>query len=242
MPRTVDDDKPGTRGATVAWHPVQKKYYAAFAGNAEFPLGVFDAAGKRLSGEDLSCMVDVRGLWYNADLKKICGNGYEENGWFDYILNSKGIPEDVEIYLEGMNQPNEQSVGAYNPVSDMVYFPDNQFIHVYNADGLEETDSLFRIYTGISKKEDIEAGDNGKWLSSSYNNTTVIYTGLPKAEFGILNTLSKRVELYNRKTGLLTQILQLPDDIVLYSMFNFSYCNGTYWFFNQETRTWTGYK
>jgi hypothetical protein len=26
MPKTADDDMPGTRGASVAWHPVQKKY------------------------------------------------------------------------------------------------------------------------------------------------------------------------------------------------------------------------
>lgn len=242
MPKTVDDDMPGTRGACVAWHPVQKKYYAAFAGNAGYPLAVFDVTGKRLSDEELSCRVDTRGLWYNATLKKICGNGYNEYGWFDYRTNPKGIPEVVEIYIQGMNQPDVQCVGAYNPKSDMVYFLYNQFIHVYNPDGMEEEDSLIRIYSGISKKDDIDEEDEGDWLSDSYNNTTIIYTGIPKAEFGLLNTLSKQVELYNRKTGLLTQRLQLPDDADLYTTFNFSYCNGTYWFFNQETRAWTGYK
>ena len=48
MPRTVDDDMPGTRGACVAWHPVQKKYYAAMAGNIGYPMGVFDGSGKRI--------------------------------------------------------------------------------------------------------------------------------------------------------------------------------------------------
>ena len=28
MPKTVDDEMPGKRGACVAWHPVQKKYDA----------------------------------------------------------------------------------------------------------------------------------------------------------------------------------------------------------------------
>ncbi len=46
MPRTIDDEMPGTRGACVAWHPVQKKYYASMAGNIGYPMGVFDATGK----------------------------------------------------------------------------------------------------------------------------------------------------------------------------------------------------
>ena len=92
-----EDSLPGTRGAAVIWHPVQKKYYAAFAGNETFPLAVFDVAGKRLSGEDLTCLIDIRGLWYNPKLKKICGNGYSEIGWFSYKLDAKGIPTESEI-------------------------------------------------------------------------------------------------------------------------------------------------
>jgi hypothetical protein len=41
MPKTLDDSMPGTRGAAVVWHPVQKKYYAAFAGNQGYPIGCF---------------------------------------------------------------------------------------------------------------------------------------------------------------------------------------------------------
>mgnify|MGYP006388747501 CR=1 FL=1 len=53
MPRTVDDEMPGTRGASVTWHPVQKKYYTAMAGNGAYPMAVFDAKGKRLSDPTL---------------------------------------------------------------------------------------------------------------------------------------------------------------------------------------------
>ena len=60
MPKTVDDSMPGTRGASVVWHPVQKKYYAVFAGNAQFPMAVFDAAGKRISEDDLLAMKDTK--------------------------------------------------------------------------------------------------------------------------------------------------------------------------------------
>ena len=32
----------GSNGASVAWNPVSKKYYAAMAGNRDFPLEIFD--------------------------------------------------------------------------------------------------------------------------------------------------------------------------------------------------------
>src|SRR5258705_5019326 len=37
---TGEDSIPGTRGGAVVWHPVQKKYYAAFVGNERYPLAV----------------------------------------------------------------------------------------------------------------------------------------------------------------------------------------------------------
>src|SRR5262245_58419425 len=66
MARTADDDMPGTRGASIAWHPLQKKYYAAMAGNIAYPLCIFDVKGQRISPDSQSCNMDVRGLWYNA--------------------------------------------------------------------------------------------------------------------------------------------------------------------------------
>ena len=32
MPKTAEDDMPGKRGASVAWHPVQKKIFCSFRG------------------------------------------------------------------------------------------------------------------------------------------------------------------------------------------------------------------
>ena len=239
---TGEDSLPGKRGGAVIWHPLQKKYYAAFAGNETFPLAVFDVTGKLLSGEDQTCMVDTRGLWYNPKLKKICGNGYADIGWFSHTLDLKGIPVTSEIYVAGMNQPGEQSIGVFHAKTNLVYFLYGQNIFVYNADAMQEEDSTLRLYPGISKKEDIDEDDNGEFLSEDYNSNVLIYTGISKAEFGLLNVMEKQVELYNKKTGLLTQKLRLPDDVETYTAFNFSYTNGTYWAFNMDTRIWTGYK
>ena len=237
-----EDSLPGKRGGAVIWHPLQKKYYAVFAGNQTYPLAVFDFAGKRLSGEDQTCMVDTRGLWYNPKLKKICGNSYSDIGWFTYTLDTKGIPYEAEVYAAGMNQPDAQSIGAYNSKSDMVCFLTGENIYMYTADAMQEEDSTIRLYPGISKKDDIDEDDDGEVLIEDYSYNVLIYTGISKAEFGLLNVYEKQVELYNRKTGLLTQKLKLPADLVTWPSFNFSYANGIYWAFNKDTRIWTGYK
>src|SRR5688572_23830945 len=111
------DDMPGTRGASVAWHPVFKKYYASMAGNAQYPLCIFDAAGKRISPDSLNAEADVRGLWYNADKKNIQGNAYDENGWFSYDHDAKGMIREVQFLTEEMTQPNAQCVGAANSLT-----------------------------------------------------------------------------------------------------------------------------
>ncbi len=75
-----------------------------------------------------------------------------------------------------------------------------------------------------------------------YNNSHLIYTGIAGAEFGVLNYLEKQVELYNAKTGKLSKILKLPEDMQVYGSLNFAYTNGIYWFFDKDERTWLGYK
>jgi hypothetical protein len=185
---------------------------------------------------------DTRGLWYNPKLKKICGNGYSDIGWFSYTLDAKGIPTESNIDFAGMNQPGEQSIGVFNSKSNLVCFLYGQHIYTYNADAMQEDDSTIRLYPGISKKENIDENDDGETLSDTYSSNVLIYTGIPKAEFGLLNVTETQVELYNKKTGLLTQILKLPSEVVTYQAFNFSYTNGTCWAFNMDTRTWTGYK
>jgi len=49
----------GANGAAVAWHPIQKKYYTAMAGNSEFPMVVFDAKGKKVFEDGITTQYDV---------------------------------------------------------------------------------------------------------------------------------------------------------------------------------------
>ena len=240
MPKTVDDEMPVTSGASVIWHPVQKKYYAVFAGNQEFPLAVFDVKGKRLSEDGLIAMMDTRGLWYNPATKLITGNGYSDNGWFTYKLDPKGIPADIDLLFEGMNQPGEQCVGTYNPAAKRVLFLNNGTVYMYNDKG-EAEDSIM-ISWGVKKKADAQAGGYDEEAFLDYNYTSVIYTGIKGQELGFLNTVKKQVELYNIQDGYLAKIVPLPGEAIAETAFNFAYANGIYWFFNMNERKWVGCK
>jgi hypothetical protein len=114
----------GTRGAYVAYNPVLKLYYAAFAGNASYPMAVFNAKGKLLSEPDRATNADLRGLWYNPLTKSLQGNCYNEGGWVNYKLDKAGMPDYPSSLLdtEGMYQPDEQSVGVFDPKLKTVYF------------------------------------------------------------------------------------------------------------------------
>jgi hypothetical protein len=241
MPKTVEDDMPGTRGASVIWHPVQKKYYASFAGNTAYPMGVFDATGKRLSGDDQTTMIDTRGLWYNAAAKTVSGNGYSETGWFNYTLDNAGLPTDLNVIKEGMNQPDAQSVGVYNTTNKRVMFLKGGRIFSYNNDG-EAQDSSIVIHWGRKKIDGAGDDEDPAYTPEDYNYTTLIYTGVKGQELGFLNITNKYVELYDISSGFLTKILTLPETATAEAAFNFAFANGMYWLFNIEKRTWMAYK
>jgi hypothetical protein len=231
----------GSNGAAVAWHPIQKKYYAAMAGNISYPLGVYDIKGKRLSPDDQSTQFDIRGLWYNPATKTLQANGYDDNGWIEYILDKKGFPETVTDLIDGNNQPTEQSVGALNPLKkDIYFFNEDGNISVYGSIDAAVKDEI-KLTLGVTAGDDDGLRDNLDVIDN-YNASTLIYTGIKGAEIGLLNYEENQIELYNIATSYLTRTLTLPTGAAAYDNLNFSYANGLFWLFNKETRVWTGYK
>jgi hypothetical protein len=229
----------GSNGASVVWHPVLKKYYAAFAGNDSYPLAVFGATGKRLSDDELETMFDMRGMWYNTVSKKIEANGYFEGGWISYKLDANGIPLDIEQLKEGMLQPDEQSVGVFDGAKKRICFLSKGNIISYSLKGVEAYDVIV-----LKRKEPkITEGEleDKEEVAEGYNTTSLCYTGIANAEFAILNYNDMQIELYNRK-GILTKAFKVPEDVRLYDSFNFSFANGIWWFFDKEARQWVGCK
>jgi hypothetical protein len=234
----------GANGASVAWHPVLKRYYAAMAGNVSYCLGIFDGTGKLLSKPELNTKFDVRGLWYNPDTKTLQMNGYDDFGWGEYKLNSKGIPDTVKILHEGSNQPDVQSVGAFHPQKRMVYFFNAEGnLDVYDLKEGKYQDNI-ELTLGRAKEDGDEtdaSSEDNEDVIEDYN-TSAVFTGMAGAEIALLNHIENEIELYNLKDGHLVRKLALPDDAPVNSFLNFSYCNGQWWLFDKEARIWKGYK
>ena len=244
MPKTADDELCGTRGASVCWNPVTKKYYAAFCGNSGFPLAVFTATGTRISDDNLTTMEDLRGIWYNPGAKVLMANGYNDIGWLSYDLDNSGIPAKINYKFTGMYQPNAQSVGAYDALLKYVFFLDKSRVMLYEnfSDLFARVDDSIQIHWGRKKSQGPGENENALEENEDYNRTNVVATGKKHAAFGLLNTLEKQIELYDSKEGYLQQTLKLPEGAPVEGSFNFAFSNGIYWLFDIKNRKWIGYK
>ncbi|MBL7702017.1 MAG: hypothetical protein JNM14_07180 [Ferruginibacter sp.] len=235
----------GSNAAAVVWHPVTQKYYTTIVGNAIYAMGIFDARGKVVE-QNIEAEHDYRGMWYNPLKKRIEFNCYDSGGIGHLVLDKKGKITAKLIDLPGMNQPGDQSVGVYCAAGNKILYMNPQTHDVDQYDAVTGTSlgNFGTIYPGCKTKKEADEMDvdaeSAAWDSRNY--TSVQYTGVPKAELAILNVDDKQVELYDRKTGLLTKKLKIPEDVNLYPSFNFSYSNGIYWFFNKEDRKWVGCK
>jgi hypothetical protein len=61
-------------------------------------------------------------------------------------------------------------------------------------------------------------------------------------EFAVLDFNSKRVYLFDRKSGRVTGTVYLPSTAVVNDYFRVSYANDHVWLFDTEERSWTCYK
>jgi hypothetical protein len=234
----------GSNGAGVVWHPGQKKYYAAFAGNISYPLAVFDATGKRLSDDDLTAGFDARGMWYDAAKKTVCGNAYSDGGLYKLALNTNGIPYSSDNFVKEALQPDENAVGFIVPPLEAVCFLTGQELLIYKVDEAK-TEETIRLYVGKKDKSEVKEEGNEfdlYTMPDNYNAVSAVFTEKTKAEFGLLNFTEKQIELYDAQSGLMTQILKLPNEVPVPERFNFAFANGIYWLFDKENRKWVGYK
>lgn len=234
----------GNSGASVIWNPIQKKYYAAYAGNSDFTMGVFDASGKSLK-DNIKTDFDLRGIWYNSITKRIEFNCYDNAGIGHFDTDASGLVLKKVIDLEGMNQPDAQSVGVYVSNNTIAYLTPTFYIEKYNAKTGLSSGSQIKIHVGCKTNEEVikmesENMESTRWKSR--NTSVALYTGIERAEWAILNVDDRIIELYDEKTGLLSKTYKnIPQDIPLYRIFNFSYANGIWWFFHKNEKKWVGW-
>jgi len=218
----------GTNGAAVVWHPVLKRYYAAFAGNATFPFAVFDSKGVIKSQPELSCGDDLRGMWYNPATKGLEANLYGGEEVISIPLDKDGFPlEAHENLTTWQDQYNEQGVASFDPTSKKLLYLDEDHINV------------------IDPEDDYLMGDEIKLptdlLTKSLHSTMVV-TGGAKPQYAFLDYDEKKIYLVNRTTLKVEGTLALPKETIVKNFLNFSYANGIYWIFDIENRKWVGYK
>jgi hypothetical protein len=132
-------------------------------------------------------------------------------------------------------------VGSFNLRTKKIYFfNDEGSLEIYGyPDGAYE--DLFDLRLSLTKKGD-DGSVHNEDVIDNYNYTTVVYTGIKNAEFGLLNHAGKQIELYNEADGYMTQKLELPGDAPIQKLLNFAYANGIYWLFDKSERKWVGYK
>ncbi|MDX1905788.1 MAG: hypothetical protein SF053_02050 [Bacteroidia bacterium] len=220
----VMEGEGGANGAAVVWHPTYKIYYAGFAGNVAFPLEGFDAKGRHLFTVETG--FDLRGLWYNPGTDRLEGNGYNDAGWYYYKLARSGEPTRTQVFVNGMAQPDAQSVGSFDPEERLVYFLSGREVYA-----LEVSSG-----TVVSSLELKVSSD------TPYNWTTVQYTGIAGRELLLLDYESGKALFFDKETGRLTGKANLPADMPLYEAFNFSWANGFLWLFDKDTRIWSAFK
>ncbi len=235
---TLKIDRPGgTDGAAVAWHPLEKKYYAAQAG-ADAPMMIFDEKGKKITATDLKAGVDVRGLWYNPKSRTLQASTASNNGWYEYAVNERGVPENRRRITIETGIHGAQAVGAYDYRSDAVWFYDNTtaMAESRGLNGLASVEKT-KLKLGSTSKDAVTDEEIAQ-QKASYNENAIVYTG----EIGLLNVAKKQVELYDPGPGVMTRALKLPESAPVSKSLNFSYSNGIYWLFNKGTREWCGYR
>lgn len=175
---------------------------------------------------------------------------YGRAGWVNWNLNEKGIPQQVDYILNEMIQPDDESVGFYDEISDIVYFLYGSAIYYFDATTDAGNNNEINLYIGYTPKEIsedksiIQHFNNGDIQQGVYNSTNaVLVFANEKATFGMLNIEKKQIELYSKKTGMLETVFRLPSEISgLPEKNNFGYCNGRYWIYSSEINSWMAFE
>jgi hypothetical protein len=235
----------GESGGTVAVNLKNRNLYATVVGNKTYSMAFFNAVGEMTSPPDLALLADIRGLWYNPALKTFQGNLFGNGGWITYVMDEAGIPYDVKTTFTGQLQPGVNSVSAFNQRENVIHFLKGNTVVTYDiATGKLIPEKTYTLKIGYTKKSPAPADYKADTLKThpNYNSTTVIFTGINNAEFGVLNYVSKEIELYSKTDGLMYQRLRLATDVGTKDKFNFAFANNTYFIFDRNKRTWVGYR
>lgn len=225
MPVTLAFPMDVSNCGSVAYNPTTHLYYTSRIGNATYPLLTFAVDGTLLDSDTTG--QDTRGIWWNPNTNQLERNNVSAVGWAKIDLDANNYAENTfSVIFSGMLQPNVQSVGAYDPVNNQVIFYNSGSISKYNRNTgtlISTTPITGMVIAGISLY-------------------TVVYTGAPGMEYGILDNTNQKIILLNAATCAYAGESQLPAGTVTASQYQFSYSNNLVWLFNTTTNIWHSFK
>lgn len=214
----------GYNGLSVTYNPHMDLYYCVFAGNADFPLEVFNSSGKMVMSTNAK--VDMRGLWYNPKTKTLEGTKYG-GGAFLMNLDNNGYPISLNYPKNGnqFSTDDIQSVTVSNGKNE-IYAYNNKSITVYNK-------------SNYKKKKQIML----KNLPTSWeyiNPTSMIYLGVKNVEFGLYDAYGLKLQLFDLKGNFKTSV-NIPDNAPYSEIFRFAFANNKLFLFDADSREWYAY-
>ena len=216
---------PVVANASVVWHPVNQRYYSVRMGAAGFPLHTWLPTGG-LSTFQSTTGIDTRGMWYNPNTGLTERNCFNALGWatvgIDGALNADNT---FTTLFPGMLQPNSQSAGVYDRVTNRVVFFNTNTVYFY-----DRTTGLLVQTLPLT----------GAVLTNT-TAYTLGWTGQAGYEILLIDRMAKQVLLFNAATGAFTGMSQLPATAVTNAQFNFSYTNNRLWLFSSALRKWNAY-
>jgi phage baseplate assembly protein gpV len=209
----------------MAFNPNVNLYYAVNAGDSEYPSNTFNLQGALLDSTPQG--FDYRGAWWNPLTSQFEGNGFSNLGIFVQTLAAgTGYPTGMGSIPLASAQPNNQSVGDLDDdLNEIIYYDDGYIFRYTRA-----TNQL------ISQSLIVDLPVN----TTSINNNTVVYTGIPGAEIGLYDYVNQRVLLVNKLNATYSGACQLPASAPQRSSFGASFANDLFWLFDQGT--WFSYE
>jgi hypothetical protein len=222
---TFESDE-GTNASAVAYIPGKDLYITCIAGNADYPLEVFDRSGKTI--ESMSAGLDLRGLWYNPATKNLEANVAGEGGWYTIALGDNGVPTgDWTCIRKGLIQPDFQSVLAYVPSIKKLVTTHNGFFSYWGRKNFKQK---VRYQHGTPGDTD--------WY---FNPHTAGYTGNDDYPIAVLELNAGQILYFDLK-GLYLGATTIDGGLPEMDGFRFAFANRHAFIYDEVTRTWSAYR
>lgn len=216
----------GTNASAVTYIPEKDWYVTCIAGNADYPIEVFDRNGKTISSTTAG--MDLRGIWYNPATKCIEANCYGTVGWVSRTISADGTLGDSWTTIrEGQFQPDLQSVLAFIPKANKLVTP---------------IETGFSFWGRKNGRQKVVFHHGTPGASDWYVNPFCAgYTGNDAYPLAILELNGEQVLFFDLK-GKYLGATKIEGGLPEMDGFRFAFANRHAFIYDETARTWSAYR